>query len=126
MNATLEKTHALSAVEYFNAKLQFEATPYGIKNSDKPANLFMLDVRDAESFAAEHVPGATNIPLVELTKKLKTLPKDKTIITYCWHHDCAAAPKAALELAQHGFTVKEMSGGIKAWKDAGFPVEGKK
>ncbi|MBI4347977.1 MAG: rhodanese-like domain-containing protein, partial [Elusimicrobia bacterium] len=73
-----------------------------------------------------HIPGATNIPLADLAKRLKGLPKDKTIVTYCWHHDCAAAPKAALLLAERGYAVKDLCGGIKAWKDAGFAVEGKK
>jgi len=126
MTTTLEKQVTLTAVDFFTAKLQFEATPYGLKNAENPSEYFILDVRDAESFAKEHIPGATNVPLVDLTKKLATLPKDKTIVTYCWHHDCAAAPKAALELAQRGFKVKDLCGGIKAWKEAGFPVEGTK
>lgn len=126
MTTTLEKNPTLTAVDFFTAKLQFEATPYGLKHAENPAEYFLLDVRDAESFEKEHIPGATNVPLAELTKKLAKLPKDKTIVTYCWHHDCAAAPKAALELAQRGFKVKDLCGGIKAWKDAGFAVEGKK
>ena len=126
MQTTLEKQTTLTAVDFFAAKLKFEATPYGLKNAENKDSYFILDVRDAESFSQEHIPGATNIPLAELTKKMATLPKNKTIVAYCWNHDCAAAPKAALELAQKGFTVQDLCGGIKAWKDSGFEVEGKK
>lgn len=124
MPATLEKQTAITAVDYFAAKLQFEATPHGIKQGRD--QYFLLDVRDAAAFADEHIPGATNIPLTELSARAATLPKDKILVTYCWHHDCASAPKAALELAQKGYVVKDLCGGIKAWKDAGFEVEGKK
>ena len=76
-------------------------------------------------FAAEHIKGAKNIPLPELVSKLATLPKDKTIVTYCGDLTCGLAPKAALELAQKGFKVMELVGGIDTWSKKGFPVEKK-
>ncbi|MBI4424880.1 MAG: rhodanese-like domain-containing protein [Elusimicrobia bacterium] len=126
MPATLEKQTHITAVDFFAAKLSFEATPYGLKNAENKDQYFLLDVRNAEAFAQERIPGATNIPLADLVEKLGSLPKDKTIVTYCWHHDCAAAPKAALELAQRGYKVQDLCGGIKAWKEAGYEVLGKK
>lgn len=42
-----------------------------------------LDVRDAESFAASHIPGAVNIPLSELSNRMGELEKSDWIITYC-------------------------------------------
>lgn len=115
-----------SAVEFFKAKLAFETTPHDINGRLKDANTLILDVRDPESYKKEHIPGAKNVPLTELAKHLGSLPKDKTLVTYCWSLTCWAAPKAALQLAEKGFKVQEMVGGIKEWKGNSFPVESSK
>ena len=112
-----------TAVQFFKAKLAYETTPHGVNERLKDPSLVILDVRDAESFKKEHIPGAKNVPLTELSKHLSTLPKDKTIVTYCWSLTCAAAPKAALQLAEKGYKVQEMVGGIQEWKNNEFPVE---
>lgn len=117
---------AISPVDYFAAKIAYEMTPWSLKNlllDQKSEQYLVLDVRSPEHFAQAHIPGAKNIPLADLVSSLKTLPKDKTIVTYCSSITCALAPKAALELAQKGFKVMELFGGIQEWQDKGFPVE---
>ncbi len=42
-----------------------------------------LDVRSADSYKAAHIPGAVNIPLLELEGRLNELNPDQWIITYC-------------------------------------------
>lgn len=42
-----------------------------------------LDVRDAESYANSHVPGAISIPLAELEARLKEIDPNAWILTYC-------------------------------------------
>jgi rhodanese-related sulfurtransferase len=84
----------------------------------------VVDVREANEFATGHVLGAKNVPLArmetagaELTKK-----KDRPVIVYCESGDRSAKALAALK--KHGFTrVANLSGGLKAWQDAGLPVE---
>jgi len=136
MTSTLEtKPLALSAVEYFKAKLSYEMTPWTLKGLlvDKketscglrPADLLLLDVRSAEQFALSHLPTALNIPLADLAGKLSTLPKDKTIVAYCGNLTCALAPKAALQLAEKGYAVMQLTGGFATWSEYGFPVEKK-
>ncbi|MDD5304616.1 MAG: rhodanese-like domain-containing protein [Elusimicrobia bacterium] len=133
MTQTLEvKSLPISAVDYFSAKLAYEMTPWTLKGlvvdknttacGLKADNLLLLDVRSAEAYAENHIPGAINIPLTELVAKLGTLPKDKTIMTYCSNLTCALAPKAALVLAEKGFKVMELFGGIATWTEYGFPV----
>ena len=129
MTQTLEaKTLVLSAVEYFKAKLAYEMTPWSLKGlliDKKAADLCVLDVRSAEAYAEGHIPTALNIPLADLAGKFATLPKDKTLVTYCSSLTCALAPKAALKLAEAGFKVMEMYGGFATWTEYGFPVEKK-
>ncbi len=127
------KTPAISAADYFAAKLAYEMTPFTLKGLllDKkdtacgltPSNVLVLDVRSAEDFAKGRIPGAKSLPLADLPAKLASLPKDKTIVTYCGNITCALAPKAAYKLAEAGFKVMELFGGFQTWQDKGFTVE---
>ena len=126
-NVLEPKLIELTPVQYFSAKLAYEMTPWALKSilEKTPEQIVLLDVRNVDMFAVQHIKGAINIPLVELVSKLATLPKDKTIVTYCGDLTCGLAPKAALELAQKGFKVMELVGGIDVWSKKGFPVEKK-
>lgn len=118
------KAHRLGATEYLRAKLEYEATPYGLMTTleSEPEKVLVLDVRDRDAFDAEHIRGAMNVPSSEIVSRLAGLPKDRTLVTYCWDMTCALAPKAALELAQKGFKVQFLAGGIAEWKHKGFPI----
>ena len=84
----------------------------------------VIDVREANEFATGHVLGAKNVPVArmetagnEIMKK-----KDRPVIVYCDGGERAG--KAMSALKKLGFTrVANLSGGIKAWQDAGLPVE---
>jgi rhodanese-related sulfurtransferase len=127
-NTVLEpKTNELTAVQYFQAKLAFEMTPWSLKAllEKTPESICLLDVRTPEMYATAHIPTAINIPLPELVAKLGKLPKNKVIVAYCSNLTCALAPKAALELAEKGSKVQELLGGIETWMEKGFPVDKK-
>jgi rhodanese-related sulfurtransferase len=126
MPETLQSpVNALTSVDWFKAKLQFEMGPVELKRLlDEKGSLMVIDVRDRDSYAKEHVPGAANIPLTELQKRLNDLPHEKTLVLYCWSLTCHMATKAALDLAHHDYKVAELVGGIKEWKLAGYPIEG--
>lgn len=118
------KTHAIGAAEYLQAKLAYEATPYGLMSTleTAPGSVMILDVRDEKAFREEHIHGAVNIPAGDIVSRLSGLPKDRTLVTYCWDMTCGLAPKAALELAQKGFKVQFLLGGIAEWKHKGYSV----
>ncbi|MBI4345575.1 MAG: rhodanese-like domain-containing protein [Elusimicrobia bacterium] len=125
--AVLDTIHnVMTAVDFFKAKLQFEQTPHGLKKlmDEKLPTLLVVDVRDRESYEREHIAGAINIPLDQLSSRLRELPKDKTVVCYCWNITCAMATKACLELAHKGYKVQELLGGIDRWKAAGFTIQG--
>ena len=86
-------------------------------------DLLVLDVRPAEEYAAGHVPGAVSIPVAELKRRLKELPKDKEIVAYCRGSFCAFAPEAARYLDQKGYRTRVLEAGLPDWEAAGLPVE---
>ena len=43
----------------------------------------LIDVRDADSYIAGHIPGALQIPLSRIEGEAGYLPREKPIITYC-------------------------------------------
>ena len=113
------------AVKFFEEKLKYEIDPYTVRHivDEKDAKFAIVDVRDPDSYKAGHVPGAINISGRELPKHIKKLPKNKTLILYCYHVTCFAAPRVALELAKRGYKVMEMFGGFDEYKKNGHPVE---
>lgn len=125
MQQNTEARSGGTAADYFKAKLAYEMSPYGLKGflDKKSSDYFIIDVRGADQYKEGHLPTATNIPLAELDGKLATIPKTKTIVTYCGSLTCQLAPTAALRLAEKGFKVMELHGGIKEWTGYGFPVD---
>jgi 3-mercaptopyruvate sulfurtransferase SseA len=44
---------------------------------------FVVDVRNEASFKAGHIRGAVLIPNKDVLSRVKELPRDRTIVTYC-------------------------------------------
>lgn len=87
-------------------------------------DLLVLDVRPEQEYAAGHVPGAVSIPVAELKRRLKELPKNKEIVAYCRGSFCAFAPEAARYLDEKGFRAYILDAGLPDWEAAGLPVKG--
>ena len=85
-------------------------------------DLLVLDVRPAEEFAAGHLPPAVSIPLADLRRRLRELPRDKEVVAYCRGPYCAFAHKAVRVLEQAGFRARRLEDGLPEWKAAGLPV----
>lgn len=49
----------------------------------KAGSVTIIDVRDRDAFAAEHIPGARSMPLAQIESLVSELPKDKPIVAYC-------------------------------------------
>ena len=89
-----------------------------VRNRD---DVFVLDVREPDEFASGHIPGATLIPLGQLSSRLNELPKDKTIVAVCRSGNRSG--QATELLLQQGFDAHNMQGGMNAWTQAGFDVQ---
>jgi rhodanese-related sulfurtransferase/predicted transcriptional regulator len=82
----------------------------------------VLDVRPAEEYATGHLPNAVSVPLAELRRRLRDLPKDREIVAYCRGPYCAFAHKAIRVLHQAGFRARRLEDGLPEWRAAGLPV----
>ncbi|MCI0598147.1 MAG: metalloregulator ArsR/SmtB family transcription factor [Beijerinckiaceae bacterium] len=83
----------------------------------------LLDVRPDDEFAVGHLPGALNIPLVELERRLDELPADREVIAYCRGPYCVLSFEAVSALRARGYLVRRLEDGYPEWKAAGLPVE---
>lgn len=86
--------------------------------------LHFLDVREDHEFAKDHAKGARHLGKGILERDIETVVPDKqaAIVLYCGGGYRSAL--AADALRQMGYTnVVSMDGGIRAWRDAGYPLE---
>ena len=84
----------------------------------------VLDVRPPEEYAAGHIPGAINVPLNEIRKRLHEVAADQEVVAYCRGPYCLLAFEAVAQLRKKGRQARRLENGFPEWKSAGFPVEG--
>jgi rhodanese-related sulfurtransferase/predicted transcriptional regulator len=83
----------------------------------------VLDVRPEDEFALGHLPGAVNIPLADLERRLADLPPDQELIAYCRGPYCVLSFEAVAKLRRRGYRARRLEDGYPEWKAAGLPVE---
>ena len=87
----------------------------------REAGAFVLDVRQPEEWNAVHIPGATLIPLGELSSRLSEVPTDRQVLVVCRSGNRSAQGRDILLGA--GFpSVTSMAGGMNEWAAAGYPT----
>jgi rhodanese-related sulfurtransferase len=82
----------------------------------------VLDVRPEDEFQQGHLPGALNIPLAQLERRLAELPSDREIVAYCRGPWCVLSFEAVAALRQRGFQARRLEDGFPEWKVAGLPI----
>ncbi len=94
-------------------------TPEAALTQVHQSRAVLIDVRDPQEYAREHIAGALSLPLADLTAE--QIPDGTTAILYCGagKRACAAAQRL-LESGVHDVAVVE--GGIACWKAAGLPT----
>lgn len=86
-----------------------------------------VDVRPAEEFEIDHLPGAISLPLMEFFRapeRLEQLDTSRQYMLYCFEPQCEEATSLAGEFTAGKFPhVALLIGGFSAWLERGYPVE---
>ncbi len=129
---------ALAIEAYFSGMAALAETEYKLykiseddlkaKIDAKDDSIVIVSARSADDYVKGHIEGAINIPFEkEMIPSLKELPRDKTIVVYCYTGQTAAQTTAILRLM--GYKAVSLNGGMgtpanapMGWANKGFPV----
>jgi rhodanese-related sulfurtransferase len=105
---------------FFRTKAAAYASPTTVKAWIDSGNqdFVLVDVRLRGAARTWQIPGS-----LEIGERLNELPKDKMIVLYCWDTWCSLATTAAVLLADRGYRVKELFGGVAVWQVLHLPEE---
>ena len=90
---------------------------------DQPAPVKVIDVREADEYAAGRIPGAIWVPRGYLELRIEEKAKrDEPVVLYCAGGTRSAL--AAKTLQDMGYqNVSSMAGGFSRWSDSAYPVD---
>ncbi|HVJ24622.1 MAG TPA: metalloregulator ArsR/SmtB family transcription factor [Burkholderiales bacterium] len=109
--------------EHFADRDDAEAVPIGeLLKRARSKEIVILDARPANEYAAGHIPGAISVPVDELNRRLKQLPKGKEYVAYCRGPYCVYADRAVELLLAKGRRARRLQDGFPEWRAAGLPV----
>lgn len=93
-----------------------------LKRRLNAGDVVVLDVRPSVEYAAGHIQGARSLPLADLTRRLKDLPKDREVVAYCRGPYCVYADDAVRLLRRRGYQARRLEDGFPEWARFGLPV----
>ncbi len=86
------------------------------------AGAALVDIREADEYARENIPGARHHALSRLDTERPVSPGDKLVIFHCRSGARTQANAQRLAAAAPGCEAYLIEGGLQAWKKAGLPV----
>jgi thiosulfate/3-mercaptopyruvate sulfurtransferase len=94
---------------------RLNAAEFAAMLSHDSDNVCVLDSRDADAFAKEHLSGAIRLHTGNLDALILGTPKQRPILIYCYHGN--ASQQYANMFADFGFAkVHDLIGGFEAWR----------
>jgi len=85
-------------------------------------DVVVLDVRPEPEFTHGHIAGAVSLPVNQLQRRLRGLPRDQDVVAYCRGAYCVYADEAVRKLRRRGYHVARLEDGFPEWARAGLPV----
>jgi rhodanese-related sulfurtransferase len=116
----------MTRLEYFKARLDATVTPADLFREirESPMGVAVIDVRNGPAvLLRDRIPGALQVPESLVLQRYDQVPRDRALVVYGWDVWCALAARTAVALLELGLDVRELYGGINAWKAQGFAVE---
>lgn len=110
--------------DFRKSKYDFET----VTNDDllrklESGNVTVLDVRPESEYKTGHIAQALSIPIDQLSKRLKELPRSSEIVAYCRGPFCVLADDAVALLSKAGYKVTRLEEGFPEWQLQDLPVE---
>jgi len=85
--------------------------------------IVVVDARADAAYRDGHIPGAIGFPHRTIdAASTAQLARDVTYVVYCDGIGCNASTRGAFKLAELGFSVKELIGGLDFWRRDGYAV----
>lgn len=89
----------------------------------REGDVVVLDVRPEAEFRAGHIAGAISLPVDQIGRRLRTLPRDRDVVAYCRGPFCVYADDAVRTLRRRGYRAARLDDGYPEWAREGLPVE---
>ena len=110
--------------EHFGARSDAEPVQMDeLLKRARSENVVILDTRPATEYAAGHIAGAISVPVDDLQRRLRQLPKRKEYVAYCRGPYCVYADRAVEILRSNGRRARRLLEGLPEWRAAGLPIE---
>lgn len=122
----VERIEAIDKVvkEFRKSKFDFETVTIDeLIEKLESGKVTILDVRPESEFKQGHIANAISIPIEELSKRMKELPKRTEIIAYCRGPFCVYADEAVALLMRAGYKATRLEEGFPDWSLMGLPIE---
>jgi len=109
--------------EHFSDRVAADAVSMDeLLKLSRSKRVVVVDTRPASEYASGHIAGAISVPVDELHRRLKELPKSKDYVAYCRGPYCVYADHAVEILRSSGRRARRLVEGFPEWRSAGLPV----
>jgi rhodanese-related sulfurtransferase len=109
--------------EHFGDRSDAEAVEmHELLKRSRSKQVVVLDTRPPNEYAAGHIAGAISVPIDDLQRRLRELPKGKDYVAYCRGPYCVYADRAVDILRANGRQARRLREGFPEWRAAGLPV----
>ncbi|HTK48396.1 MAG TPA: metalloregulator ArsR/SmtB family transcription factor [Gemmatimonadaceae bacterium] len=88
----------------------------------RAGDVTVIDVRPHDEYEAGHIAGALSVPVAELARRIRELPKSRDVIAYCRGPYCVYSLEAVTLLNKRGYRARRTEEGFPDWRIAGLPV----
>jgi len=110
--------------EFRKSKFDFETVTIDeLIEKLESGKVTVLDVRPESEYKQGHIAKAISIPIEELSRRLKELPKHVEVVAYCRGPFCVYADEAVAQLTKAGYKAKRLEEGFPDWKLQDLPTE---
>lgn len=108
-------------LEPFLPRAEGAIKPAELAEALKQPGIVAVDIRDTQSFARAHIPGASNLPSEEITSRLAELHMLGQPVLYCRAGN--VAKELSEKLAADGMPIPFLEGGFLGWEADSLPIE---